>query len=83
LALSSITGEIVVSIHISNILPWREANFEVIQIGIDAEGGIDIVELESELKRNQSRSPIIGSFSACSNITGILFPRNLQGNTPM
>lgn len=58
--------------HHSNELPWRESIADVVKIGEDADGHIDQVQLEAELKRYQHRPLKIGSFSAASNVTGIL-----------
>ncbi len=58
--------------HHSNELPWRESIADVIAIGEDAAGHIDLRELESRLERHRGRSLLIGSFSAASNVTGIL-----------
>jgi selenocysteine lyase/cysteine desulfurase len=57
--------------HHSNELPWRESIADVIVIGEDADGRIDLVELEDELRRYAARPLKIGSFSAASNVTGI------------
>ena len=60
--------------HHSNILPWREGDFELVEIAIDDEGGIDLLHLEKELKARHHQKPLIGSFSAASNVTGIISP---------
>ncbi|MBP8810248.1 MAG: aminotransferase class V-fold PLP-dependent enzyme [Kofleriaceae bacterium] len=57
--------------HHSNELPWRESIADVITIGEDGDGHIDLVELEDELRRYAARPLKIGSFSAASNVTGI------------
>lgn len=57
--------------HHSNELPWRESIADVITIGEDADGHVDLVELEEELRRYADRPLKIGSFSAASNVTGI------------
>ena len=57
--------------HHSNELPWRESIADVIVIGEDADGHVDLVELEDELARYETRPLKIGSFSAASNVTGI------------
>lgn len=57
--------------HHSNELPWRESIADVIVIGEDADGHVDLVELEEELVRYAARPLKIGSFSAASNVTGI------------
>jgi selenocysteine lyase/cysteine desulfurase len=58
--------------HHSNELPWRESIAEVIEIKEDADGHIDLVELESKLVEHSDRPLLIGSFSAASNVTGII-----------
>ena len=58
--------------HHSNELPWRESIADVVVIPADAGGHIDLVELERELERHARRPLKIGSFSAASNVTGIL-----------
>ena len=58
--------------HHSNELPWRESIAEVVVIGEDAGGHIDLVDLERQLDRYRDRPRLIGSFSAASNVTGIL-----------
>ena len=44
----------------------------MIEIGADSDGHIDIAELETQLVRHARRPLRIGSFSAASNVTGIL-----------
>jgi selenocysteine lyase/cysteine desulfurase len=58
--------------HHSNELPWRESIADVITIPEDADGRIDLARLEAELVRHADRPLRIGSFSAASNVTGIL-----------
>jgi selenocysteine lyase/cysteine desulfurase len=58
--------------HHSNELPWRESIADVVTIHEDAEGHIDQVQLAAELQRYADRRVKIGSFSAASNVTGIL-----------
>jgi selenocysteine lyase/cysteine desulfurase len=58
--------------HHSNELPWRESIAEVVVIGEDADGHIDLADLERQLNRFAGRPLLIGSFSAASNVTGIL-----------
>lgn len=57
--------------HHSNELPWRESIAEVITIPEDADGHIDLEQLERALERYAHRPLRIGSFSAASNVTGI------------
>ncbi len=58
--------------HHSNELPWRESIADVVLISQDADGHIDASELERELVRYAARPLLIGSFSAASNVTGIV-----------
>ncbi len=58
--------------HHSNELPWRESIADVVTIHEDADGRIDLAQLERELLRHADRPLRIGSFSAASNVTGIL-----------
>jgi selenocysteine lyase/cysteine desulfurase len=58
--------------HHSNELPWRESIAEVVVIREDADGHIDLGQLEEELVRHAGRPLRIGSFSAASNVTGIV-----------
>jgi selenocysteine lyase/cysteine desulfurase len=62
--------------HHSNELPWRETIADVVEIGADASGHIDLARLDHELRRYADRSLRIGSFSAASNVTGILTDTN-------
>src|SRR5579859_815685 len=58
--------------HHSNELPWRESIADVVVIDEDADGHIDVEQLRAELERHADRPLLIGSFSAASNVTGIL-----------
>jgi selenocysteine lyase/cysteine desulfurase len=58
--------------HHSNELPWRESIAEVVEIAEDSDGHIDPVDLERRLMEYHSRPLRIGSFSAASNVTGII-----------
>jgi selenocysteine lyase/cysteine desulfurase len=58
--------------HHSNELPWRESIADVVTIQEDLDGHIDLAHLEAELKRYADRPLKIGSFSAASNVTGII-----------
>ncbi len=58
--------------HHSNELPWRESVADVVVIPEDRDGHIDVTRLEDELERHASRPLRIGSFSAASNVTGIV-----------
>jgi selenocysteine lyase/cysteine desulfurase len=57
--------------HHSNELPWRESIADVVVIGEDA-GHVDLADLGRQLDRYARRPLLIGSFSAASNVTGIL-----------
>ena len=58
--------------HHSNELPWRESIADVVVIPEDADGHMDLARLEHELERYDDRPLRIGSFSAASNVTGIV-----------
>jgi selenocysteine lyase/cysteine desulfurase len=58
--------------HHSNELPWRESIADVVIIDEDADGHVSLDHLERELVRHADRSTLIGSFSAASNVTGII-----------
>ncbi len=58
--------------HHSNELPWRESIADVVVVPQDANGHIDTDALRRELVRHESRLMKIGSFSAASNVTGIV-----------
>jgi selenocysteine lyase/cysteine desulfurase len=58
--------------HHSNELPWRESYADVIEIGANPDGHIDLADLAAQLTRFAGRPLRIGSFSAASNVTGIL-----------
>ncbi|KAK9230303.1 hypothetical protein WN944_023270 [Citrus x changshan-huyou] len=58
--------------HHSNLLSWRQSLAEVVEIGLDDDGLLDIEALRSKLELyKDAKRPILGSFSACSNVTGI------------
>jgi selenocysteine lyase/cysteine desulfurase len=58
--------------HHSNELPWRESIADVVLIPEGPDGHIDADRLAEELVRFADRPLRIGSFSAASNVTGIL-----------
>lgn len=58
--------------HHSNELPWRESIADVVEIPEDVDGRIDLARLEVELDAHAGRPLKVGSFSAASNVTGIL-----------
>lgn len=58
--------------HHSNELPWRESIADVVEIEEDSDGRISLAELEQRLVEFADRPLKIGSFSAASNVTGII-----------
>ncbi len=62
--------------HHSNELPWRESLVEVVVIPEKADGRIDGKILEQQLRTHATRPLLIGSFSAASNVTGIVSNTN-------
>ncbi|XP_071695197.1 uncharacterized protein [Rutidosis leptorrhynchoides] len=59
--------------HHSNLLSWRQSLAEIIEIGLDDKGLIDMDNLKSQLQiYERTCRPMLGSFSACSNVTGIV-----------
>lgn len=58
--------------HHSNELPWRESIADVVVIPEDQDGHVDTAILTRELIRHRERPLKIGSFSAASNVTGIV-----------
>jgi len=58
--------------HHSNELAWRETTADVVEVPASADGRIDLAALEAELVRHAERPLRIGSFSAASNVTGVL-----------
>lgn len=63
--------------HHSNELPWRESIADVVTIHEDADGHIDINHLKEELALYADRPLRIASFSAASNVTGIVTDTDL------
>jgi aminotransferase class V len=68
--------------HHSNELLWRESIADVVAIREDEDGRIDLGHLEEELLRHAERRLRIGSFSAASNVTGIVTWRRLAASWP-
>ena len=59
--------------HHSNLLPWRESCAIVVTIPEDSRtGGPCVRALASALRRYADHPTLIGSFSAASNVTGVL-----------
>src|SRR5258705_5119072 len=63
--------------HHSNELPWRESIADVVVIPEDHNGHIDLAALRAALTRHADRPTKIGSFSAASNVTGIVSDTHL------
>jgi len=61
--------------HHSNQISWEECSVDVeILPRLDKTGLPDLKSLEFLLEKNQDRPLLIGAFSACSNVTGIITP---------
>lgn len=60
--------------HHSNLLPWQEGIGDVVTVPAGADGSMDLRQLEELLIRYRNRRFKIGSFTACSNVTGIQTP---------
>ncbi|MCY0889037.1 MAG: aminotransferase class V-fold PLP-dependent enzyme [Alicyclobacillaceae bacterium] len=60
--------------HHSNHISWLETVAEVIVVPPGEDGLVDPAHLEAELVRYEHRPVKIGSFTACSNVTGIRSP---------
>jgi selenocysteine lyase/cysteine desulfurase len=58
--------------HHSNEVSWRETIADVVTIHEDADGRVSLEHLREELERHADRPLKIGSFSAASNVTGIV-----------
>jgi selenocysteine lyase/cysteine desulfurase len=58
--------------HHSNELPWRESFADVAVVREDPAGGVDLDDLEEKLLRYADRPLKVGSFSAASNVSGIV-----------
>ncbi|TRL35689.1 aminotransferase class V-fold PLP-dependent enzyme [Rhizobium straminoryzae] len=58
--------------HHSNILPWREAGADIIELPEGPEGGPDREALTETLAASRGFDQVICSFSAASNVTGIV-----------
>lgn len=60
--------------HHSNHTSWFETIADVIQLKPDKNLLVDVDELRIELEKYKRRKMKIGSFTACSNVTGISTP---------
>lgn len=61
--------------HHSNEVSWRQGLATVVATRLSTDGGVDLDHLEEILVRHAgSGRSVIGSFSACSNVTGMKTP---------
>jgi selenocysteine lyase/cysteine desulfurase len=61
--------------HHSNEISWRQSLATVVEVRLDPDGGVDLEHLESLLQDPAYRGRMrIGSFSAASNVTGMITP---------
>ncbi len=60
--------------HHSNHTSWYETNADVVLVKPGKNLLVDLNELEKDLKKYQDRKFKIGSFTACSNVTGVTTP---------
>jgi selenocysteine lyase/cysteine desulfurase len=61
--------------HHSNEISWRENLATVVAVRLDNEGGVDLAHLEQLLQDPAYEDRMrIGSFSAASNVTGMITP---------
>lgn len=60
--------------HHSNQTSWYETNADVVVVPPNNELLVDLQNLRSELEKYKDREFKIGSFTACSNVTGIRTP---------
>ncbi|WP_374173148.1 aminotransferase class V-fold PLP-dependent enzyme [Flavobacterium tructae] len=60
--------------HHSNQVSWYETNADVVILPPDENNLVDSNILSQEIKKYAHRSLKIGSFTACSNVTGIITP---------
>ena len=58
--------------HHSNLLPWRECVADVFTVRYHPTTGVDLQHLQELLAEHKDRKLKIGTFSAASNVTGIL-----------
>ncbi|MDB6453023.1 aminotransferase class V-fold PLP-dependent enzyme [Falsirhodobacter sp. 20TX0035] len=58
--------------HHSNILPWRETGATMVEVAEAEAGGVDMADLSRALMAAEGADLVIGTFSAASNVTGIL-----------
>lgn len=60
--------------HHSNQTSWIETIADVVQLNADDEGLVDLESMHQSLEQYKDRPLKIGSFTSCSNVTGIQTP---------
>jgi selenocysteine lyase/cysteine desulfurase len=60
--------------HHSNQTSWYETNADVEIINPDVNLMVDLDDLQQKLEKHKNRRFKIGSFTACSNVTGVFSP---------
>lgn len=60
--------------HHSNQTSWYETTADVVILPPNSEGLVDLEKMEEIVSSYSDRKRLIGSFSACSNVTGIETP---------
>jgi selenocysteine lyase/cysteine desulfurase len=60
--------------HHSNDIAWRETIGDLVYVDFDEQGRISLDDLDQKLSQHKDRPWKIGTFSAASNVTGILNP---------
>ena len=59
--------------HHSNLLSWRRSLADVVEVPAGADGLVDLAALRIALAAPEHADrPMLGAFSACSNVTGVL-----------
>ncbi|KAG8089498.1 hypothetical protein GUJ93_ZPchr0011g28603 [Zizania palustris] len=59
--------------HHSNLLSWRRSLADVVEVSVGDDGLVDLAALHRALRAPEyAHRPMLGSFSACSNVTGVL-----------
>ncbi|KAF8701640.1 hypothetical protein HU200_033479 [Digitaria exilis] len=59
--------------HHSNLLSWRRSLADVVEVPAGNDGLVDLDALRRELEKPEyADRPMLGSFSACSNVTGVV-----------
>ncbi|MBL4661799.1 MAG: aminotransferase class V-fold PLP-dependent enzyme [Alcanivoracaceae bacterium] len=61
--------------HHSNEISWRDGLCQIVEVGLDENGHIDLAHLQKLLESPEyADRKKIGSFSAASNVTGLISP---------